>query len=339
MKTIKIALAAAVLLVAVAAAALFTLPRTTVKPPAPISVEIPRGIGSRGMAQLLAAKGVIASPWHFLAARVLRPGLRLQAGLYDFSKEASAAEVLDRIARGDVHFDELTVPEGANIWEVSELAAKLGWFSADDFLTVARDPALIAELLPDVRPAPASFEGYLFPSTYRLSNHSAPRQIITQMLGEFHRVWSKLQAENLTKLPIPEAVTLASLVEKETGLADERTIVASVYRNRLDSHMLLGCDPTTIYAALLDGRYRGTIHRSDLDSDNPYNTYKHAGLPPGPIANPGEASLRAALQPANTKFLYFVARGDGSGGHTFTANAAQHNRAVAQYRQAVAANK
>jgi UPF0755 protein len=133
---------------------------------------------------------------------------------------------------------------------------------------------------------------------------------------------------------VNEIVTLASLIEKETGRPEDRPIVASVYENRLRKGMALDCDPTTIYAALLDQRYRGTIYRSDLDSDNAYNTYRHTGLPPGPIANPGLASLKAALAPAETDYLYFVAKPDGSGGHQFSETKEQHNIAVQQYRRA-----
>jgi UPF0755 protein len=334
MKLVKIAFALMVFVVG-AAAVLFTLPGQRMKPASAVSVEIPRGTGTRGMAELLAAKGVVASPWHFLAARVLRSGARLQAGLYDFSEEASAADVFDRIVRGDVHFDTITIPEGKNIWDVSELAGKLGWFTAEEFLMAVRDPALIAQVIPEINPTPDSLEGYLFPSTYKIVPNATPRQIITQMVGEFHRVWNSLDA----KLPVEEAVILASLVETEARRPDERPTVASVYRNRIDGGMLLGCDPTVVYAALLENKYRGKIYRSDLDRESPYNTYKVRGMPPGPIANPGEASLRAALHPADTKFLYFVAKADGSGGHNFTTNAGDHNRAVAQYRHAVAVQR
>jgi len=130
------------------------------------------------------------------------------------------------------------------------------------------------------------------------------------------------------------AVTLASIVEKETAVAEERATVASVYRNRLDKRIALAADPTVVYAALLDGRYRGTIYQSDLQSDSPYNTYKHPGLPPGPIANPGRAALLAALKPADTNYLYFVAMGDGSGRHRFSASYEDHQRNVAAYRRA-----
>lgn len=154
------------------------------------------------------------------------------------------------------------------------------------------------------------------------------------MTTEFRRQWRELQDHSGTH-PVTEVVTLASLVEKETGRAEDRPLVASVYENRLRKGMTLDCDPTTIYAALLDERYRGVIHRSDLNSGNAYNTYRHAGLPPGPIANPGVASLKAALAPAQTDYLYFVAKADGSGGHQFSRTIEEHNVAVQQYRRAI----
>jgi UPF0755 protein len=331
MKLIKLLVAVAGLGAVAALAVLLSLTASTVQPAAPVSIEIPRGLGTQGIATLLAKEGVVASRWHFLAARALAPGARLQAGLYDFSKAASANQVLDRLRRGDVHLYSITVPEGSNMWEVAAIAAKLGWFSSAAFLKAAQDPALVAALLPELRPAPKSLEGYLFPSTYRLANGMTPRQIIQQMVGEFRHVWMGLDAQ----LPMQEAVTLASLVETEAKLPTERETVASVYRNRVDRGWLLGCDPTVMYAAMLEGKYRGTIYKSDLERDHPYNTYLKPGLPPGPIANPGAASLQAALHPAKTGYIYFVARGDGSGGHVFTENAAEHNRAVAQYRRNV----
>jgi UPF0755 protein len=154
------------------------------------------------------------------------------------------------------------------------------------------------------------------------------------MTGVFRKHWRDLQSSLPRGVPVNDIVTLASLVEKETAVAAERPIVSSVYTNRLARGMSLDCDPTTIYAALLEDRYRGTIYRSDLQSDNAYNTYKHVGLPPGPIANPGLAALQAALAPAETDYLYFVAKADGSGGHQFSSTMEQHNLAVQQYRHA-----
>jgi UPF0755 protein len=292
-------------------------------------IEIPKGTTTRGMAELLTKSGVIQSPWQFLALRVMRPGAHLQAGEYRFADPASVWTVYDRISRGDIFYYELTVPEGSNMFDIAAAIEKLGIMPAADFLKAAQDPSLIHNLAPE---AP-TLEGYLFPSTYRLTRHIKAAEICRLMTDTFRKQWRQLAGSGTTK-PVNAVVTLASLVEKETGVPAERSTVAGVYENRLRTGMALDCDPTTIYAALLEHRYRGTIYRSDLDSLNPYNTYKHAGLPPGPIANPGAASLKAALEPANTSYLYFVARGDGSGGHHFSSTIAEHERAVQEYRRA-----
>jgi UPF0755 protein len=290
-------------------------------------VEIPKGTGTRQIAALLAGKGVISSPWLFIVARALRPAARLQAGEYAFSKPASIWTIFDRLARGDVRLLELLVPEGSNLFDIAEAVETLGLGSKEAFRAAASDPSPIRDLDPDA----TSLEGYLFPSTYRLSRRSTPAQICRMMTDQFRAVWKKVDAAAIKP---HEVVTLASLVEKETGRDEERPLVAAVYKNRLNRGIKLDCDPTTIYAALLQNRYRGKIYRSDLDSQHPYNTYQHAGLPPGPIANPGEASLRAALLPANSNYLFFVAKPDRSGGHNFSETIRDHTRAVAEYRRA-----
>jgi UPF0755 protein len=292
-----------------------------------ITVEFPRGTGTRGMARELAAKGVIPSELSFLAARALRPTAKLQAGEYLFKEAATPLQVLDRLARGDIFYHVLAVPEGSNLFDIAEEVGKLGWVSKDDFLKVARDPALIKDLAPK---AP-TLEGYLFPSTYRLVKGTSARQIAKIMTDQFRKTWKSLPGSN--NAPVHEMATLASLVEKETAVPGERKLVASVYRNRIDKGMKLECDPTTIYAAMLDGRWRGTIYLSDLKNANPYNTYQNEGLPPGPIANAGAASLEAALQPAKTEYVFFVAKPGGAGSHTFSTDLAGHNRAVAEYRR------
>ena len=179
--------------------------------------------------------------------------------------------------------------------------------------------------------AAQNLEGFLFPSTYRVTHFTTPAALCQMMTAQFHKEWTKLMPDPAADMV--KTVTLASLIEKETGVAEERAKVASVFQNRLKIGMALDCDPTVIYAALLDDRYRGVIRRSDLDNVNPYNTYRHAGLPPRPIANPGASSLAAALHPAQTDYLYFVAKPDG-GGHVFTSNLAAHNKAVGNYRHA-----
>jgi len=292
----------------------------------PVILEFPKGTPTSGMGDKLAKAGVIRSRWQFLLARAVRPAARLQAGEYKFARAASVWNVYDRIARGDVFYYEITVPEGSNIFEIGQIVDRSGLVVGADFLKIARSPALIRDLAPN---AP-SLEGYLFPSTYRVTKNVTAPLLARMMTDLFRKKWQELGAPGA----VNDLVTLASLVEKETAVPAERPLVASVYRNRLRNHIALGCDPTTIYAALLEERYSGTIHRSDLASTNAYNTYRHAGLPPGPIASPGMASLKAAAAPAETNFTYFVAKPDGSGGHNFSETLAEHNRAVGLYRGA-----
>jgi len=290
-----------------------------------VLLDIPKGTSSSGIADMLAERGVIASRWDFLLARVAARGHALQAGEYQFAKAASPLEVYDRIARGDTFYYLLVVPEGKNMFDIGAAIEELGLISANRFLTAARNPAMIH----DLDPKAPTLEGYLFPSTYRVDRNTTPERLCRLMTGKFREVWHGLQA----RASVHDTVTMASLVEKEGKLAEERPLIAAVFTNRLRIGMKLDCDPTTIYAAVLEDRYRGTIHRSDLDSEHPYNTYRHPGLPPGPIANPGMASLEAALRPADSDALYFVARADGSGGHTFRNNLADHQAAVQVYRR------
>jgi UPF0755 protein len=297
----------------------------------PVILDFPKGTSTQAMADELAEKGVIRYSWQFLLARAVSRGKRLQAGEYRFASADSVANILNRIARGDVFFYELVVPEGNNIFDIAALVGRFDFLNAAQFLRAVRDPSLIRDIAPE---AP-TLEGYLFPATYRITRSTTEKQLCAMMTSQFRKQWRELQAGQSPQLPVNNTVTMASLVEKETGQPQERPIVASVYENRLRKGMALDCDPTTIYAALLDERYRGTIYRSDLNSDNAYNTYRHAGLPPGPIANPGRAALQAALQPAETDYLYFVAKPDGSGGHQFSETIAQHNAAVQQYRRAI----
>ena len=289
-------------------------------------VDIPRGTSTEAIAGLLAQGGVVRSRWDFVAARLLSRGRLLQAGEYRFHRAATPLEVYGRIARGDVFYYELVVPEGRNMFDIAAAVEQLGLFPAAQFLAAARDPSLIRDLDPQ---AP-TLEGYLFPSTYRLSRHTTPDRLCRTMTASFREAWRTLGA----RAGVHDTVTLASLVEKEGKLAEERPRIAAVFENRLRIGMKLDCDPTTIYAALLGDRYRGVIHRSDLESENPYNTYRHAGLPPGPIANPGLASIQAVLEPAASDAIYFVLRPDGSGGHQFSNNIAAHEAAIEKYRHA-----
>ncbi len=294
-----------------------------------VFVDIPRGTSTAGIAARLARAGVIRYRWQLLAARALRARERLEAGEYRFAAADSAWNIYGRLARGDVFYYDLTVPEGDNVFDIARRVGALGRMREEDVLKAAADASPIRDL--DAK-AP-TLEGYLFPSTYRLTRHTTASEMCRAMTAEFRKEWKSLDPGGAS---VHDTVTLASLVEKETGNAAERPLVASVFRNRLEKGMELDCDPTAIYAAVMDKRYRGVIHRSDLDSENAYNTYRHAGLPPGPIANPGRASLRAALQPASSDYLYFVAKADGTG-HKFSRTMAEHNERVKEYRRGLKA--
>jgi UPF0755 protein len=277
-------------------------------------LQFPKGSGTRAIAEKLADAGVVRYAWQFWLVRAMHSHVTLQAGEYKFDHAASVTDVFHRLGRGDVFYFSFTVPEGSNMFDIARLLETEGIMSGQDFLKAAQ-----------------SLEGFLFPSTYRVSHFTTPAALCQMMTAQFHKEWAKLMPDPATDMV--KTVTLASMIEKETGFPAERPTVASVFENRLRIGMALDCDPTVIYAALLDDRYRGVIHRSDLDNGNPYNTYRHAGLPPGPIANPGASSLAAALHPAQTDYLYFVAKPD-RGGHVFTSNLTAHNKAVGSYRHA-----
>ena len=285
-------------------------------------VDIPHGSSVRTIARKLSEAGVIRFQWTLLAARMLHPSGVLQAGEYQFSTPLSASQVLSKLTRGDVYFVELTVPEGANIFDIAELVASRSSLTADSFLKAARNTALIRDLAPMAQ----SLEGFLFPATYRLTHSTTADDLCRQMVAQFRKEWIRLGGGDATRV-----VTLASIVEKETGNPQERPIIAGVFLNRLKKPMRIESDPTVVYAALLEHRYNGVIHKSDLANHNPYNTYQSDGLPPGPIANPGAAALQAVLHPEPTKYLFFVAKPEG-GAHRFSETLAEHNRAVQDYR-------
>lgn len=297
-------------------------------------VEIAPGTSTREIAQQLQRAGILVSPYGFEALRLassLAGAHSLKAGEYRFDHPVKVSEVFSRIARGDVYTVALTIPEGANLFDVAARieAAHLGSHAA--FLQAARDGR---KLVAAFDPQAASVEGYLFPATYRFGRHTAPAEMLRTMVRRFGVEAAALGMSGDSH----RLVTLASLVERETPIPAERPLVASVFENRLARNMPLETDPTVIYAALLRGQYRGTIYQSDLQFDSPYNTYRHAGLPPGPICNPGAVSLRAALHPAQSGYLYFVAAGADPRGHSsFAATLEQHQRNVAAYRAAVRA--
>jgi UPF0755 protein len=293
-------------------------------------VEIPEGSGPTSIGRRLADAGVIRDRLGF-RFEILRSGLgrRLQAGEYRFDRPMTVREVVDKIARGDVYLIPITFREGLTIREMAQLFESKGLGSATEFSKVASDAAPIRKL----DPAAKDLEGYLFPDTYATTRHTTPAQLVPRMVAGFENAlapetWSAAEGRGLS---LRELVTLASIVEKETGKPEERPLVAAVYSNRLKIGMALQCDPTIIYALERANRYNGNLTRENMQIDSPYNTYRYPGLPPGPIANPGRASLEAAARPADVPYLYFVARGDGS--HAFAATLEEHNRNVDQYQR------
>ena len=292
-------------------------------------VEIPQGSGPAAMARRLADAGVVRNTTAFrIAVWVRGAGRRLQAGEYRFDQPLTPAQVVDRIVRGDVYLRPITFREGLTIRQMAQVFAERGFGSPDSFVKAASDGSRVAAYDPQ---AP-DLEGYLFPDTYTLPRSTTAEQLVARMVIEFEKtLTADVRAKAASRgLSIRELVTLASLVEKETAKPEERPLVAAVYSNRLEIGMGLQCDPTVIYALERAGRYTGNITREDLRFDSPYNTYRYAGLPPGPIAAPGAASLQAAASPADVPYLYFVSRNDGS--HAFAATLDEHNKNVQQYQ-------
>jgi UPF0755 protein len=293
-------------------------------PSAGVYVDIPHGASLRMIARLLDENGVVRSRWAFEVLCRARKQRTLEAGEYFFDHPVTAIEVYDAIANGQVFVKEFVVPEGFTMFDIAAQAESEGFLSREDFLAAARDPSPIRDIAPD---AP-SLEGFLFPATYEFPRHVSGKDLTGAMVKRFRQVWSTLPAAAHGNPR--EVVTLASLVERETPRPEERPHVAGVFENRLRIGQPLQCDPTVAYALMLAGIYNGKLDGGDLHFSSPYNTYKNKGLPPGPIANPGEAALRAALDPPPTQDFYFVANTEG--GHFFSRTLQQHNENVARYR-------
>ena len=291
-------------------------------------VEIPTGTPTMHIAKLLKRGGVIRSELVFDAMHMVKGGT-LKAGEYRFDHPAKMAEVYGRLRRGDVYTVNVTIPEGSNLFDIAQRLEGAGFGPKEKFLAAARTNT---NLISDLDPNATSLEGYLFPETYRFARNSTPLQMQQVMVRQFREEAALLGIQS----DYHHVVTLASLVERESPIPAERPLVASVFVNRIAKGMPLMTDPSVIYAALLDGRYRGTIYASDLQANSPYNTYRHAGLPPGPICSPGADSLKAAMHPAQTNYLYFVAASaDPSGKSRFSATLEEHAHDVAAYRKAV----
>jgi UPF0755 protein len=290
-------------------------------------LEIPPGTSSEHIAVLLKAHGLIRSRYAFDAIRLIKGGT-LKAGEYRFDHPARISEVYERLEKGDVYTRTLTIPEGANMFDIAQRVEAAQLSTKGAFLDAVKRNA---PFISDLDPSAQSVEGYLFPDTYHFQRFSTPDQIVAAMVKRFRLAAASI---DLTQ-NYHEIVTMASLVERETPISSERPVVASVFRNRIAKGMPLMTDPSVIYADLLKGNYRGTIYHSDLDGDSPYNTYRHSGLPPGPICNPSIASLKAAMAPAQTQYLYFVAASTDPSGHSrFAKTLEEHEQNVQAYRRA-----
>jgi UPF0755 protein len=294
-----------------------------------VFVEIPTGTGVASIAAKLAEAGVVPHALVFrAAARLADADRRLQAGEYRFTEAATPGDVVARLARGDVYTHAVTFREGLTIWETADVFAESGLGTREEFLSEVNNAERVRAIDPDAR----SLEGYLFPDTYRLPRSAGAAGTVDAMVNGFLRVWEAglATAAAAEGMSAREVVTIASLVEKETASPPERPHVSAVYRNRLRIGMGLQCDPTVIYALQLAGKWHGNLTRENLRIDSPYNTYRYAGLPPGPIASSGRASLQAVVEPADVPYLYFVSRNDGT--HVFATTLAEHNRNVLKWQ-------
>lgn len=358
-----------VLIVVVAAASWFAWAvLSPVEPSGQTFVMLRPGFTTRRIATELKGAGVIRSEEAFILWRYLHRGRSLKAGEYLFDKPSNIIGIQKRLRRGDVYLHTVVIPEGYTMFDIARAIQEAGLGSAEDFIKVAKTNT---SLVADIAPNATSLEGYLFPETYEFSRMMSMEEMAAAMVCQFRVVakdvglipaepgatgtetiskraghlcgtviiqvkdrinpQASIRVEELTLLE--RTVIMASIVEKETAVPEERPQVASVYYNRLNKRIALDADPSIIYAELLAGSYQGALHHADMSFSSPYNTYRNAGLPPGPIANPGRSSLEAAMHPAETDYYYFVA--DAQGHHRFARTMEEHNKNVIAYRKAM----
>jgi UPF0755 protein len=326
---------------------------TPAEPSGPTFVLLHPGYSTRHIAAELKEAGIIRSEEAFVLWHYVHRTRSLKAGEYLFDKPSNIIDIQKRLRRGDIYFRTVVVPEGFTMFDIARAIEAAGLGPAGDFLKVAQsDTALIADMAPGAR----SLEGYLFPDTYEFSRMMTMQDMAAAMVKQFRQVAHQIglisdvaylrraklhvAAQITTDTPqeagpndVERTVIMASIVEKETAVAEERPLVASVYYNRLSKRIALDADPSIIYAELLAGTYQGALHHADMQFNSPYNTYRNAGLPPGPIGNPGRSALEAAMHPAQSDFYYFVA--DAQGHHRFARTMEEHNKNVAAYRKAM----
>jgi UPF0755 protein len=304
---------------------------TPVTPEGQKFVLLRPGYSTRRIAAELEAAGVIRSRLGFVLWHRIHRKQSLKAGEYLFDKTARILDVHDRLVRGDIYVHTVVIPEGLTMFDIAQAVQDAGLGSSQEFLAVAKsNTELISDLAPDAK----SLEGYLFPNTYEFTRTQSMKEIAAAMVRQFREVAEQIGLTASGRgTDVQKTVTMASIIEKETAVPEERSVVASVYYNRLARNVALQADPSVIYAELLNGNYAGALHHSDMQFQSAYNTYTHPGLPPGPIGNPGRSSLEAALHPAQTDYFYFVS--DGNGHHRFSRSLEEHNQNVAKLRQAV----
>jgi len=290
----------------------------------PRDISFPTGSGIRKLAQELKTAGIVRSSWHFILVARLRGEARLlKAGDYRFNDAMTTADILHKLVSGDVDYRRFALPEGYSIFQAAELLEQRGYFKKDAFLEKCRDKSLLGRL--GIRAD--SVEGYLYPATYNLGRNETAEQLIEEMVGQFKKAYARIEGEaGKPELPRSEIMTLASIIEKEAVAPEEKPLIASVFYNRLSLGMPLQSDPTAVYSIRA---FAGKVTKADILRHTPYNTYLIPRLPPGPIGNPGADAIRAALFPARTSYLYFVARQNGT--HQFSRTLEEHNRAVANY--------
>jgi UPF0755 protein len=339
LKNVLVGIAAAALTALAGVAALGIWLRSELETPyygaqtAEIFVDVPRGSNTTEIADLLVNSGILRRRLPFMIyLRYARIGPRIQAGEYRFFKAATPKQVAQRLVRGDVYFRSITVPEGLTAHEVIELLAKNGLGNPAELQQALQNTDWILDLDPNAK----NLEGYLFPETYRFSRKADSETIVKTMVREFRMRIAKILALHPPGpgWDVPRIVTLASMIEKEVKMPEEGPLVASVLVNRLQKRMPLACDATIIYAMKLAGTYSGHLSKADLGMRSPYNSYLHLDLPPGPISNPGAGSLRAALSPAQTDYLYYVSRNDGT--HQFSKDLNSHLHAVDRFQRSPA---
>lgn len=292
-----------------------------------VTITVKRGSDFTTITRALINAGILKNDKGFkLAARIKRAHRKIKAGEYDLSSSMTPLEVLKAMTTGKVKYYSVTFPEGYSIKEMAMTLENAGIVSAEEFIEKARKEFLVKKLDFDGK----SFEGYLFPDTYKLTKPMDAAEIVHMMTGRFNQIYGTAHRQKTKELglTVSELITLASIIEKETGVTEEMPIISAVFHNRLRLGIALQSDPTVIYGIK---NFNGNLTRKDLRTKTAYNTYTFRGLPPGPIANPGKNAIEAALNPANVSYLYFVSRNNGT--HVFSNTLKEHNRAVNKFQK------